>query len=291
MIFRRKHEGNRSRIRRYFVGLAVFALAFSPSLTQQLLGQADEPKTREEKIGAFIQELAVTERELKMDLMTDAIADLDRVCELSAAQHKAMKLAAKGAVEKYLESWRTEMERWVRNRIRHADGDIEAFLSTMGSVNFGNAHEWAPDRQDVWLRTVSGSLSEEQNSAFQKDQISRNAFKRQVFAAAVIADLDRTVKLTADQREQLLPLIVATAEKNWTQIEKSNQNEEILPLLQMSGAILSGVDEAAIKNLLTENQMTRWNTYSEKSTAYWRLINGLGEFEGIGNGGDIRVNF
>lgn len=253
---------------------------------QQLLAQEeaeapeDDPKdekqaeTKEEKVNAYIQQISDAEKKQKLEQMNGAIEDIDRVCQLDEEQRLKLDVAAKGAVDKYLESWREQMDNWVRNRVRTANGDIEQFLGGMGTVRFGNAREWAPERQELWIGSVKSSLTDEQRSLYKEDLDARAAFKHNAMSQAIVADLDRRIKLSAKQRDRLLPLVVVAAEKYWDRLEEWTGNDEQLPLYQM-GAILGGVEEDKMKEILSENQQEGWKAFFQTQAGAWNMIERL----------------
>lgn len=257
------------------LALAVAGLTVFLGPVQQLLADDEGEKTRDEQISAHVQRLAETERAEKFEHMLGVIGDVDRVCVLSEPQRKAMELAAKGAVDKYIDNWRTEMDTWVRNRVRHARGDLTIFLEGMGTVHFGDANEWAPERQEVWIRSVSNALTEDQAVAYQKDLDERAEFKHRAMANVLVADVDRVVRMTQEQREQLLPLVLESAEENWKRLQAANGSGELLPAIQQMGAMLSGIEPEKLTEFLNETQLKRWNIYLENHAASWRMLRNL----------------
>jgi hypothetical protein len=261
--------------------LAVVAMAM-PAFGQNQPGQPADPDkkaTKEEKIAEYLQRLAETERGQKFEGMEAVISDIDRVCHLTEDQKKRLTLAAKGAVDKYLESWRTQMDGWVRQRTTHLDGEINDILAGMNSVRFGNAKNWAPERQEVWKSSVDSALTVEQRDAYRTDVKARADFKHQAMANVVVADLDRRIKLAPEQRTKLLALAVASSSKYWERLENWSGDEENLPFYQM-GAIMGGVPKEEIDKLLTERQKEGWKQYFSRYSGIWETIQQMEDVPG-----------
>ena len=132
--------------------------------------------------------------------MTTVIDDIDRVCKLSDDQKKKLDLAAKGAIDKYLANWRTQMDNWVRERVNGVNEDIGEFLAGMGSVRFGNAKQFVPQRQEIWTNSLKNVLTKEQVTSYQRDLERAIRFQASSHAHVIVADLDRRVKFSPEQR-------------------------------------------------------------------------------------------
>jgi len=252
--------------------LAALAMVL-PAFGQKPAAGADDEKkaAKEAKIAEYLQRLSETERDQKFETMEAVISDIDRVCHLTEDQKKRLTLAAKGAVDKYLESWRTQMDGWVRQRTTHLDGDINDVLAGMNSVRFGNAKNWAPERQDLWKSSLESALTAEQRNAYRTDVKARSDFKHQAMANVVVADLDRRIKLAPDQRTKLLALAVTASGKYWERLENWSGDEENLPFYQM-GAIMGGVPKEELEKLLSQRQMEGWKQYFSRYSGIWETI-------------------
>lgn len=250
----------------------------------QLLVAEDEPiepETRDEIIAAHVQRISETERDEKLITMKEVISDLDRVCSLTDEQREKFDLASKGAVEAYLEKWREKMDGWVRGRARNQNGDIDQFLLGMGTVRFGEAKEWAPHKQSIWVQSVVRILNEDQKKLYAEDRSERAKFRSQAMAQAVLADADRVVKFTTGQRKELLPLVQAATSEYWDRLENWAGAEQSLPFYQM-GALLGGVDADVVEGLLSEDQHKQWKSYVAKHDAGWNMIKNM-QINGNGN--------
>ncbi|MEM7013795.1 MAG: hypothetical protein AAF585_20215 [Verrucomicrobiota bacterium] len=252
----------------------IAALCLSVVMLPQLLLAEDEQETRDEKIAEHIQRISETERDQKLVTMGEAVSDIDRVCSLTDEQREKFDLAAKGAVEAYLDKWRGKMDGWVRGRARNENGDIDQFLLGMGTVRFGEAKDWAPQKQSIWVQSVVRILNDEQRRLYAEDLEERAKFRSQAMAQAVLADADRVVKFTTDQRKELLPLVQDATSEYWDRLENWAGAEQSLPFYQM-GAVLGGVDAKFVEELLSEAQHKQWKSYVAKHDAGWNMIKNM----------------
>lgn len=235
----------------------------------------------DERVSEYLQNLAETERTEWMERMTSLVTDIDRVCSLSEPQRQRLTLAAKGAVDSGLNRWRANMETWVRDKARNVQGDIEQFLAGVGSVRFGDtARTWEPEHQQVWETTLSTVLDETQRKAYDDDMRQRLAFKHESMARALVADLDRTLRLSEKQRNELLPLVTMAASLHWDRLESWAGDEENLPYHQL-GALLGAVPQEDRDRVLNEAQRKGWDRFFERFDGAWQSIRNLPGGQGV----------
>jgi hypothetical protein len=229
----------------------------------------------EERVSEYLQNLAEEERRNWTEKMVALVGDIDRVCQLSPPQKEQLTLAAKGAVDSGLNRWRANMETWVRDKARNVQGDIEQFLAGVGSVRFGDtARAWEPQHQDVWETTLSGVLNDTQRKAYEDDIRQRIAFKHESVARALVADLDRTLRLSEKQRGELLSLLTVAASTYWERLESWAGDEENLPYHQL-GALLGAVSAPDRDRVLNAVQRKGWDQYFERFDGAWQSIRNL----------------
>ena len=262
----------------------TLALAWAGSASAQVRVQIDnKPATEgaaatgnpEERVSEYLQNLSEEERKNWTEKMTALVNDLDRVCQLTPPQRERLSLAAKGAVDSGLNRWRATMETWVRDKARNVQGDIEQFLAGVGSVRFGDtAKAWEPEHQEVWEKTLATELNQTQRQAYEDDIRQRFAFKHESVARALVADLDRTLRLSPPQRAELLVLVTAAANEYWERLESWAGDEENLPYHQL-GALLGAVPAADRDRILNEAQRKGWDAFFERFDGAWQSIRNL----------------
>lgn len=263
--------------------LGAAALFFAAGVKAQVRVEIGQQKDEgaaatanaDERVSEYLQNLAETERTEWMDKMKSLVGDIDRVCALSDPQRERLTLAAKGAVDSGLNRWRANMETWVRDKARNVQGDIEQFLAGVGSVRFGDtARTWEPEQQEVWATTLSAVLNESQRKAYDDDMRQRLAFKHESMARALVADLDRTLRLSEKQRGELLPMLTVAAAAHWDRLESWAGDEENLPYHQL-GALLGAVPAADRDRVLNEAQRKGWDRFFERFDGAWQSIRNL----------------
>jgi hypothetical protein len=102
----------------------------------------------------------------------------------------------------------------------------------------------------------------------------RLAFKHESMARALVADLDRTLRLSEKQRGELLPLLTVAAAAHWDRLESWAGDEENLPYHQL-GALLGAVPAADRDRVLNEAQRKGWDRFFERFDGAWQSIRNL----------------
>ena len=253
----------------------ALVLVLTPAcLWSQIVAPAgeDEDTARQRKVNEYLQQLAESERDKRVERMRTVVEDIDRVCRLSEEQKTRLDLASKGAIDRGLDGWRKRLDRWVRDRAKGAKGNVEQFLTGVGAVHFGGeGREWEPERQEVWREAVKEVLTKEQREAYKRDVMDRYAFKHQAMAQVIAADMDRRLRFSGEQRSQVLTLLVQAAREFWERLESWSGDEEGLPYYQM-GALAGAVKPEELAKILTETQLKGWEEYLKRFSGVWDSI-------------------
>ena len=177
--------------------------------------------------------------------LSEKLNDIDRVCTLTDGQRKKLKVAAKGAVEKLRERLTPSSTANVSSYVVDI-GDERALLwpVTVFSTPGGRASLSAPV-DPIWQATLDRVLTEEQTAAYQQAVVSRNEYRRQSSAQAAVANLDRHLFLSANQRRQL--------EKTVFDYLQQHNNFE-MPGITNVALVVAPVAE----NILSQAQLARW---------------------------------
>ena len=139
------------RILRTILWLSLLWLAVS--------GRADEPASKIER--QFLQHLAKMsdrQRESLLQHMTVRIDDMHRVCQLSESQYRKLSIAAKGAVERTMETWHAQMKEWKKQMVQQFGGlgfgdfpaiQVEEANAAGAVVELGEEDEVIVENQNV----------------------------------------------------------------------------------------------------------------------------------------------
>lgn len=233
-------------------------------------GDDEEEKTTEDKIAAFLKKREIEARKPRAEQMQRRIEELEDIVGLKDGQKKKLEIASKGAVEKSLEPWREQMDNYIRQYLERSPNNVDMMLASIGNVNFGHTPEQQAAEQKVWLSTIGRVLDKEQMATYQHTVDERNDYLHMAVSSLLIADLDRNLRLTAEQREKLAGLLQPVIDENLLLLGRWS-NDGNLPVYQLP-TLLGGVDEKDLKKVLSKKQIEGWQARFARFKNMWQSI-------------------
>ena len=230
----------------------------------------EDKKTTEDKIAAFLKKREVEARKPRTEQMQRRIEELEEIVGLKDGQKKKLEIASKGAVEKSLEPWREQMDNYIRQYLERSPNNVDMMLASIGNVNFGHTPEQQAAEQEVWLSTIGRVLDREQMATYQQTVDERNDYLHTAVSSLLIADLDRNLRLTAEQREKLAALLGPVIEENLTLLGRWS-NDGNLPVYQLP-TLLGGVAEKELNKALSEKQIEGWQARFARFKNMWQSM-------------------
>lgn len=232
--------------------------------------QEKEKKTTEDKIAAFLKKREDEARKPRAEQMQRRIEELKEIVGLGEDQMKKLGIASKGAVEKSLEPWREQMDSYIRQYLQRAPQNVDMMLNSIGNVNFGHTPEQDAAEQKVWLATIGRVLDEKQMAAYQATIEAREDYLHTSVSTLLIADLDRTLRLSAQQRDQLAVLLLPVVKENLPGLGRWS-NDGNLPVYQLP-TLLGGVAEDDLKKVLSGKQIEGWQERFARFKNMWQSM-------------------
>jgi hypothetical protein len=226
----------------------------------------------EEEISRHLHQMHQRERKTRQALMMARVEDARRVLALPEDKVKRLTIAAKGAVEDDLLSWRRNVENWVRGSVERATPEsIKTALAGLDRSNY-SAPGNGPEKSSTWRLTVASLLSPAELERWKKVIDERRAYRVDALASMSVNELDRRRRLTPGQHTQLKEKLAAVLvdylpdiERYMTQAWHLQYYYCLLPL--------AGVKEEDLKKVFTERQ---WKLVQERdlpdSRQYWEGI-------------------
>jgi hypothetical protein len=153
--------------------------------------------------------MAETRRNILKRSLAIHIGELQRVCELTTEQMKKFQVAAKGVVERSMEAWEDQFGQPAR-----PPQPVQLWVPVRQDFPFGHVHPHdgltiVADLvdHDIWVKALENTLTAEQKKRFQDHRLQREAFHRGVMLQGIVAEWDRSLLLTVQQREQVLAML------------------------------------------------------------------------------------
>lgn len=235
----------------------------------------------EGEVSSHLHQRSLKQREEKWQLMLAQVEDARRVLNLGPERTERLVLAAKGAVEADMASWRRNMEAWTRSQISTevppealkamlASLETNSFSFTMSMMGMGG-----PSQQEVWTHTVEEQLSKSERSAWDREVAERKAYKASALAGMAVLELDRRRRLAPQQCAKLEKILAAVVEDYLPEIESSMSSRFSPWHLSYYSCLmpLAGAKKADLQEVLTPAQ---WKQVREQDIAdaerYWNSI-------------------
>ncbi len=231
-------------------------------------------------ISAHLYKMFVAERKKMLAMMMPQVEDAKRVLSLPEPEVTRLTTAAKGAVEKHLEPWRQNTERYVRQSVQTATPkNILQALAGTERVSFSR-NEGGPQDAELWKTELNATLNEAQQKQLQQVVEARRDYRLKAMAAMTVSELDRRRRLTADQCAKLETAVHKVLAEYLPDIERYMSFQWFL---QYYYALvpLAGVAEKDLQAILTPEQ---WKLCKERD-----LPDAMQYWEGIKNNHDNRV--
>ena len=240
-----------------------------------------EPEEFETAFSAFLYEKTAPVRAQLLATMTLKAEDAARLGGLTPESSRRLQVAARGAIEESLASWKTNVDQTVRAQLENTSAPTaRQRLAAVQDYVFERVAELKPEKNPVWDKTIAAEMTAEQRAKWQKEVDERNAFRSRSIASLVLSEFDRKNGLSAEQRETLGPIVAGITSEYAPEIgsmfSMGNSNRWYLQNYTMFIPI-AGVPVKDLKAILTKEQFDRWKGSDESSNIdnFWTNIQQL----------------
>ena len=225
--------------------------------------QDNRPKTSVERRN---ERLANTYLSQLKDLRSTAnyrlqsrLADIDRAVELSEAQERKLKIAAKGAVQNFMEKENERLIAQARKIGFELDLTAEIDQGVQMTVSYSRSRNVVAqdvEKEKIWQNSIENVLTEEQNQTLTAWLEERNAFRMNTALDLFIARVDTLLLLSPEQRVELREVVGARYGKQlWQKLEKQMNRNGISSNRRSK---VQEFDVEWVSEILTESQLEQW---------------------------------
>lgn len=144
------------------------------------------------------------------------LAEVDRVCQLTAAQKQKLELAVRGDKQRFFSDAAMAKLKYDRLMKEHKDNDPNAFNEVwqqmheeMQPLQTRMMRGLTSDPKSLFMKVLPKTLTAEQQQAYQVVTAERLRFRYEASVAASLHQLDDVVVVTEKQRESLAQLLLA----------------------------------------------------------------------------------
>ena len=231
--------------------------------------QLTESELVQQLISNYLVQAETEQTKDSMQQMAIVIGDVRRVVGLPKERQRVLEIAAKGAVDRTLEGWRSAQENQVRQQAMGLTAEVvEQRLASLGSVHVGGE---SADKNGLWSASMEQVLTPDERTRWTTAEEERRGYRIRALAQMLVAEMDRQVGLTLTQCEKLEPL----AHKALTDYlpDMSNYVDRNTGMdFRMLLLMLSGVPENDIAGVITPEQFGKWQQLTADYRGWWQSI-------------------
>jgi hypothetical protein len=247
---------------------APAALSISPAIPPTA-----EPLTEEERIAIAISDtLAASADNVALNRRRDMeiiIGDIRRVAGLPPERLRILEVAAKGAVDRSLENWRSSQEQHIRQQAQGTTlAAVQQRIVNAGEVQTGSS---SAAEQPLWVQTLTQTLTPEEQQRYAQSEAARKAYRQRAINALLMAELERRLGLTATQSDKLAPLAQHTLADYLPDMSNYIDRGSGIDF-RMLMLVISGMDPTAAQAIITPAQWQRWQQITADYAGWWQGI-------------------
>jgi hypothetical protein len=182
------------------------------------------------------------------------VEDAARIVKLQPEAVAQLSLAARGAVERTMGTWRNSLEDYLNNNLQGVRADeFRTRIAGLGNLAENISRDKNPQEHPLWTDTIKATLTTEQNEIWQKELDARSAYRDRATAALAISELDRRRRLTTEQFNKLEPLIINVVKDYSPDITRYLSNDWQLRSYYLL-VPLTAIPETQLKTILSADQ-------------------------------------
>jgi len=227
-------------------------------------------------VNEFLHTAARDQEQRMVKSMLVRVEDATRIVKLQPDAVAQLSLAARGAVERTMGTWRNSLEEFINNNLQGVRAsEFRERLAGMGNFSENISRDKSPQDQPLWKEAIKATLSTEQGELWKKELEARSAYRGRATAAMVLTELDRRRRLTTEQFQKLEPLVAKVIEDYSPDIARYLSNDWqlqsyslLVPLTAIPAADLKAILTPAQAKLLLERDLAQVQGYWDGIKSY-----------------------
>jgi hypothetical protein len=241
------------------------------------LAKWDEEATKrrariEKAIGDYLNRGRDQWKTLRVDTRKSQAEELITANHLDAPTAVRFREGIEGSVVQALPAWGKGLEKTIREYVKSAflgGADDRVQQLEAGQINFSNAAE--PEatmaEEATWRDLLKRTLAADAFAQWEAREQMRLERRVVAMATLTVAELDRKLRLTIDQRAKLEARFTTVFRENKAKVDglfaQSYANSEIMLM------VLNGVPESEARALLEDDQLTVWRDVAARYSGWW----------------------
>ena len=211
-------------------------------------------------------------RTKRVDTRRAEINEMETQAMIPATAAATLKNGVTASVEKAVGSWGKGLEKQIRESLKSAFlGGAEDRIQALegGQMNFGTVSD-ADGMQaevDTWRALVQQTLDAPAFAAWEAREQKRADRRVQALSMMTVAELDRKLRLTPEQRLKLEPVVSKVVRASKAKLDvflgQAYANTELLMM------VINGIPASEVSTLIEADQMEGWREVRERYAGWW----------------------
>lgn len=255
----------------------LWSEALAKVLTPDELAKwSKEEGTRRARIEKAIQDYLKRGREdwrtKRIEARNGEIDEMSAQSLVPAPVAANLKSGLTAAVEKATGSWGKGLEKQIRESLKSAFlGGAEDRIQSLeqGQMNFGliSDADGMQAEADTWRALLQQTLDAPAFANWETREHKRAERRVQALSMMTVAELDRKLRLTPEQRQKLEPVISRVVRASKAKLDvflgQAYANTELLMM------VINGIPSSEVGSLIEADQMEGWREVRERYSGWW----------------------
>jgi hypothetical protein len=203
--------------------------------------------------------------------MQRVLADMKRHLHLDPERSKHLEIAAAGAVERAMRSWKTALDKQLRDRTKEVPAS--KIRSELANVRGNSITDRSATENKVWITALQDTLTQEERAKWSTVAGERKALRQQAIVELMLTELQFSLSLTTEQMQRLRPLAREAVDEYFHDFNSvyGSREEVGQPINQLS-LYLKVVPESDAKAILTPPQWEQWTKSLGDFASGWEMV-------------------
>ena len=229
-----------------------------------------EPELIQQTIAMHLMTTDAEQARRQRQNMDIVVGDVRRVAGLPPERLRLLEIAAKGAVDRHMEAWRSGQENQVRQQALGTTAkQVRQRLEGMGIATVGTSGP--PEENSLWRDTLTNVLTPEERAKWAVAETGRESYRLEAITKLLVAEMDRQLDLTLTQCEKIEPLAAKAVQDYLPDmgmyLDRGNGIDFRLLL-----TAFSGVPDGERQGVLTPQQINKWLQVTADFRSLWQNI-------------------
>ena len=229
-----------------------------------------EPELIQQTIAMHLMVTDAEQARRQRQNMDIVVGDVRRVAGLPPERLRLLEIAAKGAVDRHMEAWRSGQENQVRQQALGITAkQVRQRLEGMGVATVGTSGP--PEENSLWRDTLTNVLTPEEHAKWAVAETGRESYRLDAITKLLVAEMDRQLDLTLTQCEKIEPLATKAVQDYLPDmgmyLDRGNGIDFRLLL-----TAFSGVPDGERQGVLTPQQLNKWLQVTADFRSLWQNI-------------------